>query len=124
MQWALLRYGLPALLGAAALVLLMSQVMRWLDAPSHAPSGPPSAAPPVHAPAPPAPTEPATAATIANVSPPVTGAADADAQPALRLETRLGLPALRATLDAPVPSDPADPHFRLQPDDYLHSKEP
>jgi hypothetical protein len=121
-QWAFVRYGLPALVAAAALVLSVSQVMQWLDAPSRTPapaaSTAPAPVPPADATAAPPPTTASPAAAIASAP-----SSDADAPASLRLETRLGPAAVRPAQPTAT-SGPPDPDFRLQPDDYLHSKEP
>jgi hypothetical protein len=122
LQWAFVRYGLPALVGATALVLLLAQVTRWPDFSGTLQAAAPAAVPQAGPPASPAPApESASSATASPAS------AEADRPQALRLETALGTGSRRpVATDAPPlsPGEPPDPDIRLQPDDYLHSKEP
>jgi hypothetical protein len=116
-QWAFMRYGVPALVGAAAVVLLVSQVTELRESPSR--SATPSQAPDVAAPA----QTPTTTATAAAATPSAPEPPGAEPLTTLRLDTRLGEARTAAAPITPPPG-PTDPDFRLQSDDYLHSKEP
>ena len=122
-QWAFVRYGVPALVGATAVVLLVSLVLQWVGSP--APASAPTAAPSAAAPPPGIAAPPATGPSPSEAAaPPLAGPAEPDLMPPLRLDTLFGQPARTAMPPSQAPFTPPDPDIHLQPDDYLHSKEP